>query len=314
VSASAERTAAPRRRPPRGTGGRGSTVVVLLLIVLIGLAVGAAGLLDGAQRSVAGPLQPPSPAHPFGTDNLGRDLFAGVLHGMRTSLLIGLVVGVVSGAVGALVGAISGFSRPTVDDLLMRGTEIVQVVPRFFLAILVIALFGPGVDRVILLLAVTSWCPIARVVRAQSLLLRELAFVDAARAMGATTSWTLRRHVLPNVLPAVTVMVALNASAAVLIEAGLGFIGLNDPSVVSLGWMSQNAQGFLRAAWWMAAFPGAAIALVVVALNLVADELTARLDPHRGGGRWRRRRLAALASVDGGTLRARPSSGPPARR
>src|SRR5262249_26855541 len=148
-----------------------------------------------------------------------------------------------------------------VDDALMHFTEFVQVVPRFFLAVIAIALFGPGLDRVALLLAVTSWPWIARVVRAEVLSLKTWGFVEAARSLGAGSARVLLRQVLPNALPPVVVVVSLTAAGAILIEAGLSFLGLGDPDVVSLGYLANNAQRFLREAWWMAAFPGATIAL-----------------------------------------------------
>jgi peptide/nickel transport system permease protein len=161
----------------------------------------------------------------------------------------------------------------------MRVTEFIQVVPRFFLAVIVIALFGPGLDRLVLLLALTSWPWIARVVRAEVLSLKQREFVEAARSLGAGRSRVLFREILPNALPPVVVVVSLNAASVILIEAGLSFLGLGDPDVVSLGYLANNAQRFLRVAWWMAAFPGATIALAVLGLNLLGDGLNDVLNP-----------------------------------
>jgi peptide/nickel transport system permease protein len=153
------------------------------------------------------------------------------------------------------------------------------VVPRFFLAVIVIALFGPGIDRLVLLLGLTSWPWIARVVRAEVLSLKQREFVEAARSLGAGQSRVLLREVLPNALPPIVVAVSLNAASVILLEAGLSFLGLGDPDVVSLGYLANNAQRFLRIAWWMAAFPGAAIALAVLGLNLLGDGLNDVLNP-----------------------------------
>ena len=229
--------------------------------------------------SVGPPLSPPTLAHPMGTDDLGRDLLSGVAHGTRTSLLLALIVSVLTGFIGMMVGALAAWEGGRMDDALMRVTEFVQVIPRFFLAVIVIALFGPGLDRLVLLLALTSWPWIARVVRAEVLSLTQREFVEAARSLGAGRSRVLFREVLPNALPPVVVVVSLNAASVILIEAGLSFLGLGDPDVVSLGYLANNAQRFLRVAWWMAVFPGATIALAVLGLNLLGDGLNEVLSP-----------------------------------
>jgi peptide/nickel transport system permease protein len=193
-----------------------------------------------------------------------------------------VVVSLLTGAIGIIVGSLAAWQGRRTDDALMRVTEFVQVVPRFFLAVIVIALFGPGLDRLILLLGLTSWPWIARVVRAEVLSLKQREFVEAARSLGAGHLRVLLREVLPNALPPVVVVVSLSAASVILIEAGLSFLGLGDPDVVSLGYLANNAQRFLRVAWWMAAFPGAAIALAVLGLNLLGDGLNDVLNP-RGG-------------------------------
>ncbi|MDP8927937.1 MAG: ABC transporter permease [Actinomycetota bacterium] len=252
--------------------------------VLVGLAV-MVGLLAGPLAggdpfaAVAAPLAPPSALHLFGTDDLGRDLAALVVHGLRTSLVIGAAVGVVAGLIGIAVGAVSGSRGGWVDEMLMHATELVQVVPRFFFAVVVVAFFGSGLVNLILLLGLTSWPWTARVVRAEVLSLKRRDFVSAARSLGASEMRVLLRHLVPNALPAAVVMVTLVASSAILIEAGLGFVGLTDPDVVSLGYLANNAQRFLRLAWWMVLFPGMAIVLLVVGLNLLGDAVNELLNP-----------------------------------
>jgi len=221
----------------------------------------------------------PTLAHPMGTDDLGRDLFSGVLYGTRTSLLLAILVSALSGAIGIAVGSTAAWQGQRLDDALMRFTEFVQIVPRFFLAVVFVALLGPGLDRLVLLLGLTSWPWIARVVRAEVLSLKQREFVEAARSLGAGHVRVLLREVLPNALPPVVVVVSLGAARVILIEAGLSFLGLGDPDVVSLGYLANNAQRFLRVAWWLAAFPGAAIALAVLGLNLVGDGLNDALNP-----------------------------------
>lgn len=261
----------------RWVGGAVGVGLTLALVIVAAFA-GAIAPVDPF-ASVAPPLSPPSRAHALGTDDLGRDLLAGIVHGARTSLLVVLSVTLLASVIGVTIGAVAGYRGGSTDDVLMRLTEFVQVVPRFFLAVLIIALFGPGLDRLVLVLGLTSWPAIARVVRAETLSLARREFVEAAHALGAPAARVLTRHVLPNALPAAVVVVSVNAGTVILMEAGLGFIGLGDPHSISWGYLANNAQRFLRLAWWMALFPGAAIALAVLGLNLFGDGLNDLLDP-----------------------------------
>ena len=261
-------------RTPGGAVGLGLTAA----LIVVALLAGALAPSDPF-ASVAQPLSPPSRAHAFGTDDLGRDVLTGIIHGARTSLLVVGSVTALAALIGIAVGALAGYRLGVVDDVLMRVTEFVLIVPRFFLAVIVIALFGAGMDRLILVLGLTSWPAIARVVRAQTLSLVHREFVDAARALGATDSRVLLRHVLPGALPPALVVISINAAGVILLEAGLSFIGLGDPSWMSWGYLANNAQRFLRVAWWVALFPGAAIALAVLALNLLGDALNDLFDP-----------------------------------
>lgn len=242
------------------------------------LAVSAAVLADVVAPfdpfSAIGPsLSPPTGEHLMGTDGLGRDVFSGVLHGARTSLLIAGGVGVLALGIGLLVGTVSGFWGGWVDDVLMRLTEVFQTLPRFFLAIVVIAMFGPGLDRLILVLGFTSWAILARVVRAEVLSVREKEFVEAAIASGASAARIIVREILRNVLPSAIVFLALVLAQVMLIEASLGFLGLGDPNTISWGFLAGQAQRFLRVAWWLSFFPGMAIVVAVLGFNLLADAL-----------------------------------------
>jgi len=272
--------AAPSARAWRVFGGTAGSLGVGITGALIALALLAGRIAPGDPfASVASPLSPPSAAHLMGTDDLGRDLLSCVIHGARTSLLVAFTVTAFASLVGITVGTISGWRGGALDDLLMRITELVQVIPRFFLAVVVIALFGPGLDRLILLLGLTSWPLIARVVRAEILSLKAREFVEAARALGTPAPRILAREVLPGVLPSAVVVASVNAAGVILLEAGLSFLGLGDPDVVSWGYLANNAQRFLGVAWWMMVFPGAAIALAVLGLNLVGDALNDALNP-----------------------------------
>lgn len=273
--AQASRSRASRLwRSAAGGIGIGITGVLIVVAVLAGR------IAPGDPFAPVGkPLSPPSPIHLMGTDDLGRDLLAGVVHGARTSLVVAFAVTGLAGVLGIGIGTISGWRGAMLDDVLMRITEFVQVVPRFFLAVVVIALFGPGVERLILLLGLTSWPLIARVARADVLSLRTRQFVEAAHALGARGPRILAREILPSILPSTVVVASVNAGSVILLEAGLSFLGLGDPDVVSWGYLANNAQRFIRVAWWMVLFPGAAIALAVLGLNLVGDALNDALDP-----------------------------------
>lgn len=224
-------------------------------------------------RSVGHPLEAPSRHHLMGTDNLGRDLFSAVVHGARTSMVVVVAVLSLAALIGLTVGTIAGYRGGWVDDLLMRTTELFQSVPRFFLALLVIALFGAGLEHLILVLGLTSWPILARVTRAEVLSVRDRDYVEAARSIGAPDRRIVMRHVLPNVLPAALVVITLTGSTVILLEASLAFIGLSDPNVMSWGYLVSNAQPFIRIAWWMSMFPGIAIAVAVLGINLMSDAL-----------------------------------------
>lgn len=230
---------------------------------------------------VGPPLDAPSAAYPIGTDDLGRDLLSELVYGIRTTVIVGVGVGLIILPLGVGVGATAGARGGRLDDLLMRLSEFWQVLPRFFLAMMVIALFGPGLDRIVLVLALTSWVLLARVVRVEILSIREREFVEAARAVGCGELRILVRHMLPHAMPAAITYFALLIAQVILVEASLGFLGLGDPNAISLGYLAGQAQGFLRIAWWLWFFPGAALILVVIGLNLLADAINDSLLPRR---------------------------------
>ncbi len=224
-------------------------------------------------------LTPPSFEHVFGTDHLGRDIFSGVIAGTRTSFEVGFLSTGLSLVIGMLIGAVAGFYGGRVDDLLMRFTEIFQVMPRFFLALVIVALFGANLWGTIFVIGILSWAEIARLVRSEFLTLRERPFVMAARAYGAGDLRIITREVLPNALTAVVVAASLQVPSAIVLEAGLSFIGAGDPNVMSWGRMLNAAQNYIRQAWWTAAFPGIAITLMALGLAMLADGVNDFLNP-----------------------------------
>lgn len=285
-SASAElapASAVPQPRRRRSTVGSvlakpTGRLGVALLVVTFVLAFAAPLFVRGDPFALSGAaLSPPTELHWMGTDALGRDVMSGVVHGGRTSLLIAGAVVLVAVACGAVVGLVAGYRGGFTDDALSRGTEVFQSMPRLFLVAVVIALFGPGIDRLILTLGLTSWPVLARVVRSEVLATRTVEFVLAAEALGASQPYIARRVLLPNILPSVLVMAGLLFGQVLLAEASLGFLGLGDPNTLSWGLLVGASQGFLRTGWWLTVFPGLAITIAILAFNLLADALSSSL-------------------------------------
>jgi peptide/nickel transport system permease protein len=256
---------------------------------LVGLAIVTVVLIAGLAAPLIAPfgpfelvgqrLAPPQARHLFGTDHLGRDIFSGVLYGTRTSLQVGFLSVLLSLTLGITIGAISGYYGRRIDDVLMRTTEIFQVMPRFFLALIIVAMFGADLWGTIFVIGILSWAEIARLVRAEFLTLRERPFVMAARAYGASDGQIIFREILPNALTAVIVAASLQVPSAILLEASLSFIGAGDPSVMSWGRMLNSAQQYMRQGWWTATFPGLAISLTAMGLALLADGINDFLNP-----------------------------------
>jgi peptide/nickel transport system permease protein len=224
-------------------------------------------------------LLPPSPSHPLGTDDLGRDILKLIMFGSKTSLLVGFSSVFIASSIGIIIGAISGYYGGRVEDILMRLTDMLLIIPNFFLILLIVALFGSSLRNVVLVIGFMTWPGTARLLRSTFLSLREQEFVQAARVVGASHVRIIFRHILPNGIYPVIVNSSLQVGSAILTEAGLSFLGLGDPSLVSWGRMLSIAQMYVRRAWWMAAFPGAAIFITVMAFNLIGDGLNDALNP-----------------------------------
>ncbi|MCA1555339.1 MAG: ABC transporter permease [Acidobacteria bacterium] len=259
---------------------RSAVAALVLLAVFLFVAVFAAQIAPrDPQKLSDAAFRPPSSEFLFGTDDFGRDVFSGVVYGARTSILIGVTVALSSGLLGVLVGLAAGYAGGLLDDLLMRVTELFLIPPRFFLALVVAALFGSTLFTLILVLSVTYWPSTARLIRAEVLSIRERSFVEAARAMGSGHARIMFHEILPNTFPLVVTNITLTVGGVMLVEAGLSFIGLGDPDHISWGYMLHHGQHFTRDAWWMIFFPTLALSLLVFALNRVGDALNRALDP-----------------------------------
>jgi len=258
------------------TGLAGLVIIVFLAMVAL-----FADIISPQSPFSLGPhsFLPPSYQYPMGTDDLGRDILSGVVHGSRVSLLIGFLTAAASTLIGIMIGGFSGYCGGKIDDLFMRFTEFFQVIPRFFLALVIIALFGSSIWNIILVLAILSWPMTARLFRAEVLKFRNQDFVMAARAIGCNDVRIIFGHILPNARAPVIVNTSIQIAYAIILEAGLSFLGLGDPSRMSWGIMLFNAQQFLRRAWWFSTFPGTAIFLAILGFNLVGDALNDALNP-----------------------------------
>jgi peptide/nickel transport system permease protein len=232
-------------------------------------------------RMVQRPFLPPFAVKgfPLGTDALGRDVFAGIIYGARVSLLVGLVSTLAALAVGIPVGAIAGYFGGRIGDALMRFTEFFQTVPSFALAIVLVAILQPSIVSIVLAIAIVSWPPVARLVRGEVLSLRTREYVQAAIVTGQSHSWIIWREILPNALSPVIVLASLMVATAILLESSLSFLGLGDPNLMSWGYMVGAGRTVIRQAWWITVFPGVAILLSVLALNLIGEGLNDALNP-----------------------------------
>jgi len=244
------------------------TIVFLILAGSLGPSLmGASGPNAISQVTFARP----SASYPLGTDELGRNVLVQLLYGVRTSLAVGFLSALSASAVGIAIGATAGFVGGFIENLMMRITEIFQVMPTFILAAVIVAFAGPGVLPVIVVIAILSWPQTARVMRAEVLRIKTLEFVDAVRCLGIRESSILWFEVVPNAMGPVIALSTLIVGQAILLEASLAFFGLTTPDVPSWGLLLNSGQRFYYQAWWLSVFPGMAILITVLAFNLLGD-------------------------------------------
>jgi peptide/nickel transport system permease protein len=272
---------------------RPATVGWLLLIAFVLMAAIGPSLAphDPTQQQLLLRLRAPSfrlgadHFHPMGTDQLGRDIFSRVIYGSRISLLIGFTVVISGGVIGCGVGIAAGYFRGWVERIAMRVVDIYLAFPFILLALIVIAVLGASLTNLILVLAFTGWVNYARVARGEVLSLREREYVVAARVMGARSGRILVRHLLPNIMPTIIVLASLQIGGVVIQAGALSFLGLGvPPPTPDWGRMLAEGRDYMATAWWLATFPGLALVLLVLSVNLVGDWLRDYLDPQRQGG------------------------------
>ncbi|MFI7214326.1 ABC transporter permease [Micromonospora maritima] len=266
------------RRDPLAVGG----TVVLLVLVVVGVAgpwLAPSGVND---VDVDEMLRPPSGAHPFGTDELGRDVLSRVLVAARVSLEVGVVSVGIALVAGVTLGLLAGYYRGWLDSVLMRAMDVLFAFPVLLLAVAIVAVLGPGLLTAMVAIGVVYTPIFARITRAGVLSVREQVFVRAAVSIGASDLRIMRRHVLPNIAAPLIVQTSLSLAFAILSEAALSFLGLGiQPPAPAWGRMLFDGRGFVTDAWWLGVFPGAAIFLTVLAFNLVGDALRDVLDPRQ---------------------------------
>lgn len=265
-----------------GVGG----LVIIVIVFFIAIFAPFLSLYDPGKTDVSLKLKPPSLQHYLGTDQLGRDVYSRMLYGSRISLSVGFVAVGISILIGILVGAMAGYKGGWVDSLLMRFVDIMLSFPSFFLILTVVAILRPNIYNVMIVIGITSWEGTARFVRAEFLSLRERDYVQAARALGVKDRRIIFRHILPNALAPVFVTASLGVASAILVEAGLSFLGFGvQPPAPSWGNILTEGRTYIFDAWWLTVFPGLAILITVLSFNLFGEGLRDALDPRLRGRR-----------------------------
>lgn len=258
-------------------------VGLLLVLFFFGLALLAPVITPfapNAQDIIGAKLAPPSAAHWFGADILGRDMFSRMIYGARISVFVGLAVVAVAGSFGTLVGLFAGYRRGWIDEIMMRVTDIFLAFPPLILAMAIAGALGPSLTNALIAVVVVLWPVYARLVRGQVLVLREREFIQAAQTVGVHNRRLLLRHLLPNVLAPLLVQATFDMGATILIVAGLSFIGFGaQPPTPEWGVMISDGRNYITTQWWLTAVPAAGILLLVAAFNLVGDGLRDILDP-----------------------------------
>jgi peptide/nickel transport system permease protein len=255
---------------------------LVVILAVIGLAVFASALFPRPPLRIVGrpELWPfTNDRYLLGTDSLGRDIAAMVVHGTRTTLLIGLFASLTATLIGVSVGASAAYFGGWVDETLMRVTELFQTVPNIIFVLTVVSILGPDIKHVTLAVGFVTWTPIARLTRAEFLTLRDREFVQACRAMGMGDVRIMLGEILPNALPPVIVLSSLVVASAILFESAVSFLGLGDPNVASWGGLIGDGRTLIRSSWYICAVPGFAIMVTVLALNLIGDGLNDALNP-----------------------------------
>lgn len=260
--------------------------IIIVLVFLLSMLAPFIAPFDPNDINVKAILLEPSMQHWMGTDGLGRDVLSRMLHGGRISLLVGLVAVGISTAIGIILGAIAGFYRGWIDTFIMRLVDVMLSIPSFFLILAVIAFLTPSIINIMIVIGLTSWMGVTRLVRAEFLSLNEREFVTASRTLGAKDTRLIFTHLLPNSLTPIIVSAVLGVAGAVLMESGLSFLGLGvQAPQASWGNILTDGKEYIQFAWWLSLFPGLAILITVLGYNLLGEGLRDALDPRSGSSK-----------------------------
>ncbi len=257
------------------------TVTILIMVSLLAPLISP---YDPTEIDVYNVLSPPSKEHLLGTDELGRDVLSRIIWGSRISLKVGFVAVGIALIIGIIIGSVAGFYGGVVDSVLMRFVDMMLAFPTFFLILAVVAILEPNIFTIMVVIGITSWMDVARLVRAEFLTLKGRDFVDAARAIGVSNTRLIFRHILPNALSPVFVAATFGVAGAILVESGLSFLGLGvQPPQPSWGNILTSGKDNIEVAWWLSLYPGLAILITVLSYNLVGEGLRDALDPRLWG-------------------------------
>ncbi len=264
----------------------GFGLVVVAILIVMALLAPLIATQDPYAQDLAATLQPPSTAHFFGTDEVGRDVFSRIVYGARITLTIIALISIIVGPIGLAVGTAAGYFGGWFDTVLMRITDIFLSFPSLILSLAFVAALGAGLENAIVAIALTSWPPIARLARAETLTIRSADYVSAARMQGASSLRIIVKSIVPMCMPSVLVRLTLSMATVILTAAGLGFLGLGaQPPLPEWGAMIAIGRRYMLESWWLVTFPGGAILLVSLAFNLIGDGLRDALDPKQRKGR-----------------------------
>jgi peptide/nickel transport system permease protein len=262
------------------TSKMGAVALILLIVFSLGAIFAFLSPQDPNKLNVLERLQPPGAAHWFGTDDYGRDYFTRALYGGRVSLLVGFASMIIATSIGAVVGIVSGYFGGWIDNLLMRVLELIMSIPSFLVILLLSVFLKPGVGNIIVIIALLMWMNIARVVRAETMTLREREYVLYAKASGQSTFGIVMKHIVPNLIPVIIVGATNNIASAIMMESSLSFLGFGvQLPNATWGSMLNNAQGYIAQAPYMALFPGLLILLTVLSFNVLGDVLRVGFEP-----------------------------------
>lgn len=252
--------------------------VILIIILLL---VIATPLIATHDPKVLGDdmLNIPSKDYILGTDGLGRDVFSMILYGARTSIVVGLISATISGVLGTLIGGFAGFFGGKADQIISEMINVFLMIPTFFLILIIVSIFGSSMLNVMIVIGLTSWPSNARLMRVQAMSLKERTFIKSATTIGESKFQVLFRYIIPNGIYPVISNTTLSVAGAILTEAGLSFLGLGDPNVISWGQMISEGKTYMATAWWISTFPGIATVILVISFYLIGDGLNVALNP-----------------------------------